>query len=60
MYIQLVKKPPKLNEKTKRKTRDSIDEKLLELDEKIRRKTDLQEVKNLQNLVWKTGRKTKY
>ena len=40
MYIQLVKKSPKLNEKTRKKIRGSIDEKLPKLDEETRKKTD--------------------
>ena len=40
MYIQLVKKPPKLNEKRGRNTGDSINEKPLKLDKETRRKTD--------------------
>ncbi len=41
------------------KTRDLIDEKPPKLDEETRRKTDLQGVKNFQNRVRKTGKKTK-
>ncbi len=44
MCIQLVKKPPKLDEKTRRENRagikNLIDEKPLKLDEEMRRKTD--------------------
>ncbi len=40
MYVQLVKKPPKLNEKTRRITGGSIDKKPSKLDEETRRKTD--------------------
>ncbi len=39
------------------KTGGSIDEKRPKLDEETRRKTDLQGVKNLQNLARKTGKK---
>ena len=35
-----MKKFPKLNEKTRRKIGDSIDEKPLKFDEKIKKKTD--------------------
>ncbi len=45
MYIRLVKKPPKLDEKTSRKNREKIEnlinEKPPKLDEEKRRKTDL-------------------
>ena len=40
MYIQLVKKPSKLDKKTKKKTKDLIDEKFLKLDEETRWKTN--------------------
>ncbi len=43
-----------------RKTGGSINKKPPKLDEKTRRKNDLQGVKNLQNLARKTGRKTEY
>ncbi len=60
--VQLVKKPPKLNEKTRRKTGSSIDEKPPKLHEEMKKKTDylyvaLLEMKNLQNLAKKIGRK---
>lgn len=45
--IQLVKKPPTLDEKIGRKTRDFINEKLPKFDKEIRKKTNLQKVKNL-------------
>ncbi len=41
----------------RKKTKNSIDKKSLKLDEARRRKTDLQKVKNIQNLAKKTGRK---
>ncbi len=45
MCVQLVKKPPKLNEKTRRKNwgeiKNLIDEKPPKLDEEMRKKTDL-------------------
>ena len=53
MYVQLVKKSPKLDEKTRRKTGDLIDEKPPKLNEETRKKTDylhVTGVKNLQNL----------
>ena len=41
MYIQLVKKLPKLNEKTRKKTGEvSINEKPLKLEKKTRKKTN--------------------
>ena len=39
-YIQWMKKPSKLDEKTKRKTKSSIDKKSLKLNKKTRKKTD--------------------
>ncbi len=61
LCVSIGEKPPKLDEKTRRKTGSSINEKPPNLDEKMRRKTDhlllLQRVKNLQNLAKKTGRK---
>ena len=52
------RKPPKFNEKTRKKTGDLIDEKSPKLDKETRRKTDyfvaLQRVKTPQNLIKKT------
>ena len=57
-------KPPKLDEKTRRKTRSLIDEKPPKLNKKTRKKTDhfvaLWVLKNLQNLAKKTKKKTRY
>ena len=53
----MIKKPPKLDEKTRRKTRSLIDEKPPKLNKETRRKTDhlyVAEVKNFRNLARKT------
>ena len=55
-----MKKPPKLDEKIRRKTGDLIDKKLLKPNKERKRKTDLQKLKNHQNLVRKTRKKTNY
>ncbi len=41
MCVQLVKKPPKLNEKTRKENKDSINEKPPKLNKETRKKTDL-------------------
>ena len=38
MYIQLMKKPPKPNKKTRRKTRNLINEKLFKLNKEMKKK----------------------